>query len=94
MKYLFITIVTRSPISYLIGDRESIDFYSMAVHLHGILKWEDISLAAALIAKNIQFINPLTLLGQTLDEHSRKDCQSEFNRIRLLCKQPGNTILK
>jgi hypothetical protein len=87
------TIILRdAPVSYLIGDRESIDFYSMAVHLNGILNWGDISLATALTGKNIQFINPLTFSGKTLDEHSLNDCQTEFNKIRLLCKQPGNTI--
>ena len=88
------TILRDAPISYLIGDRESIDFYSMAVHLNGILNWGDISLAAALTGKNVQFINPLTLSGQTLEEQSLKDCQAEFNEVRALCKQPGNTIFK
>ena len=46
----------KSPVSYLFDNREAIDYFSMGIHLPGILKWGDISLAAALSGKNITFI--------------------------------------
>ena len=52
-----------APVSYLFDTREGIDFFSMAIHLPGFLKWGDVSLAAALSGKNIVFINPVSMSG-------------------------------
>jgi hypothetical protein len=56
-------IVRDAPVSYLFDNRDSVDFYNMAVHLPGFLKWGDLSLAAALSGKNVVFVHPRTMSG-------------------------------
>jgi hypothetical protein len=85
-------ILRNAPVSYLFDNRETVDFYSMAIHLPGFLNWGDISLAAALSGKNITFIHPLTMSGQTISQYKLKEYQTEFERIRRLCHQPGKTF--
>ena len=64
----------------------------MGINLPGILKWGDISLAAALGDVNITFIGPVTmsgrkLLGSELDQYTR-----EFNKIKRVTNSMGKTI--
>jgi len=87
-------ILRDAPVSYVFDNRETVDFYSMGIHLPGFLKWGDVSLAAALTGKNISFINPLTMSGGKLDESQRKDYQTEFEKLRRICKQAGKTVFK
>ena len=87
-------ILRDAPISYLYDDRKNIDFYSNAVFLPGFLNWGDVSLVAALSGKNIKFINPLTISGQTLTDGRLKEYQTEFEKLRNICKQPGNTTFQ
>jgi len=82
------------PISYLFDNRESIDFFSMGIHLPGILNWGDISLAAALSGKNITFIHPVTMSGNAIIGDHLKDVEAEFEKMRTLCHQHGKTIFK
>jgi hypothetical protein len=84
-------ILRDAPVSYLFDNRESVDFFSMAIHLPGFLKWGDVSLAAALTGKNVSFINPLTMSGQKLGETKLKEFQSEYEKLRVICRQPGKT---
>jgi hypothetical protein len=87
-------ILRDAPISYLFDNRETVDFYSMAIHLPGFLKWGDVSLVAALAGKNITFINPRTMSGQKISEARLKVYQEEFERIRKNCQQPGKTFFQ
>ena len=87
-------ILRDAPISYLFDNRESVDFFSMGIHLPGFLNWGDVSLAAALGGKNITFINPVTMSGQKIGEPGLKEFQSEYDRIRAVCKQPGKTLFQ
>ena len=80
-----------TPVSYLFDNRETVDFYSMAIQLPGILNWGDVSLAAALSGKNVHFANPLTISGQKIPAEKLKDFQVEFNQVRSKCKQSGVT---
>lgn len=80
------------PVSYLFDTREGLDFFSMAVHLPGFLAWGDVSLAAALSGKNITFINPLTMSGNTVDEEKMQVYKTEFEKIRAVCGKPGQTV--
>ncbi|HUR30480.1 MAG TPA: acetylxylan esterase, partial [Saprospiraceae bacterium] len=57
-------ILRDAPVSYLFDNCDSINFYSMAIHIPGFLKWGDVSLAAGLFNRNVRFINPLTISGQ------------------------------
>ncbi|HZK93866.1 MAG TPA: acetylxylan esterase [Prolixibacteraceae bacterium] len=85
-------ILRDTPISYLFDNRESVDFFSMGIHLPGFLNWGDVSLAAALSGKNITFINPLTMSGQKISGTRLKEFQNEYDKIRVICSQPGKTV--
>lgn len=80
-----------TPVSYLFDTRENIDFYSMAIHIPGFLKWGDISLASALSGADITFINPLTISGSEVSGKKLDEFKSEFARIRGNCREKGYT---
>lgn len=80
-----------APISFLFDDRDSVDFFSSAIFLSGFLNWGDVSLAAALSGKNIQFINPLTTSGKNISGSKLNEYKFEFERLRNICKEPGKT---
>lgn len=84
-------ILRDAPISYLFDNRENVDFYSSAVFLPGFLKWGDISLATALSGTNITFVSPLTMSGQLVDGKILDEYKDEFERVRRICKQGGQT---
>jgi hypothetical protein len=84
-----------SPVSYLFDNREDIDFYSMAIHLPGFLKWGDISLVQALSRSEVKFINPRSMSGVSLDKNQVKEYKAEFNRMKKLCNnQKGETFFQ
>ncbi len=85
-------ILRDSPISYLFDNRQSVDFFSMAIHLPGFLNWGDVSLAAALSGKKVTFINPVTMSGQPIKADKLKEFKIEFDKLRVACKQPGLTV--
>ena len=68
-------------------------FFSTGIHLPGFLNWGDVSLAAALSGRNVQFVNPVTMSGRKLSEDKLKEYQAEFDRLRTICKKPGQTLL-
>jgi hypothetical protein len=82
-----------APVSYLFDSGDSLNFFSMAIHLPGFLNWGDVSLAASLTGKNVRFIKPLTMSGEKLSEDQLKQYQAEFDRLRKICKQSGRTTL-
>jgi hypothetical protein len=84
-------ILRDAPVSYLYDNRENIDFYSNAIFLPGFLKWGDVSLMAGLYGKNIKFINPLTTSGQKISGDKLKEYQTEFEKIKNICRQSGKT---
>jgi hypothetical protein len=87
-------ILRDAPISYLFDNRESVDYFSMAINLPGFLNWGDISLVAALSGKNVTFISPVTMSGRKISENRLKEYQAEFENIKTLCKQSGKTLFK
>jgi hypothetical protein len=82
-----------APVSYLFDQGDSLNFFSMAIHLPGFLNWGDVSLAAALTGKNVQFIEPVTMSGRKLSDDELKQYQAEFDKLRKICKQTGRTTL-
>lgn len=80
------------PISYLFDNRKSVDFYSMAIHLPGILNWGDLSLAAAMSGKDIRFIHPLTMSGSSIPNENLAEYRTEYDKVRKKCGQAGKTI--
>jgi hypothetical protein len=87
-------ILRDAPISYLFDNRENVDFFSMGIHLPGFLNWGDVSLAAAFSGKDVTFINPVTMSGQKISGTRLKEFQTEFDKIREICRQPGKTHIQ
>jgi Acetyl xylan esterase (AXE1) len=87
-------IMREAPVTYLFDTRKGIEFFSMGVHIPGILKWGDISLAAALSGKNLQFINPVSMSGNPITGEKLSAAETEFEKIRTLCHQSGITVFK
>ena len=86
-------ILRDAPVSYIFDTRESVDYFSMGIHLPGFLKWGDISLAAALSGKNITFISPVTMSGKPIGEPALKEYRNEFDRAVKSCGNKGHTSL-
>lgn len=84
-------VLRNAPVSYLMDNAGSIDFFSSGIFLPGFLKWGDISLAAALGGKNVNFINPLTISGQIVNDGKLVETQNEFEKLRKICNQHGKT---
>lgn len=82
----------QSPLSYRFDERQGIDFFSMAIHVPGVLVWGDISLAAALSGKDIVFNNPVSMSGRSLTGAALQAEQDAFAQLRKRCKQPGQSI--
>jgi len=87
-------VLRNSPVSYLFDDRESINFFSMGVHVPGFLVWGDVSLVAALSGKYVSFINPVTMSGRELSENELSTFKKEFEDLRRISKRSGETIFK
>ena len=83
-----------APLSYLFDNRDSVEYFSTAIHLPGILNWGDVSLAAALTGKNITSINPVSMSGQKISEDKLKEYKAEFEQVRKACGESGKTVFK
>ena len=56
----------------------------MAIHLPGILKWGDISLAAGLSEAEITFVEPVSISGRKLTGKEVETYKKEFSTINNL----------
>lgn len=57
-------ILRDCPLSYLVDERNGIDYFNMSIHLPGIIPWGDISMLTALSGcKMVEFRNPVSLSG-------------------------------
>lgn len=72
----------QAPLSYLFDTSKDLSFLGLGVHVPGILKWGDVSLAAALSANAIYIKNPVTMSGRPLDESEISQFKAEFERVR------------
>ena len=80
-----------TPVSYLFDNREGVDYFSMAIHLPGLLQWGDVSLAAGLSGQHINFVNPVTMSGESIAPAKKKELQSEFAAIRSFLSEGGSS---
>jgi hypothetical protein len=87
-------ILRTAPVSYLFDTRKGVDFFSSAINLPGFLSWGDVSLAAALSGKSVLFINPVSISGNVIDGEKLSAVEAEFEKVRRLCNQKGNTVFK
>jgi len=83
-----------APVSYLFDNRKSVEYFSTAIHLPGLLNWGDVSLVAALSGKNITFINPVSMSGQKLGDEKLKEYKAEFDHVKKTCGEDSNTMFK
>ena len=67
-----------APVSYQFDNRKSVEYFSTAIHLPGLLNWGDVSLVAALSGKNVTFINPVSMSGQKIGDDKLKEYQSRI----------------
>ncbi|RPE14244.1 hypothetical protein EGT74_12295 [Chitinophaga lutea] len=70
------------PVSYLFDERSGADYFSMAIHLPGILPWGDISMAAGLSSANIAFIEPVSITGRKLGAAELDNYRKEFESLK------------
>ena len=82
------------PVSYLFDNRKSIEYFSTAIHLPGLLNWGDVSLVAALSGTNVTFINPVSVSGYTVDGERLKEYKAEFDHVKKTCREDNNTMFK
>ncbi len=73
-------VLRYTPVSYGFDQRAGIDFFSMAVHLPGMLPWGDVSLAAALSHTAIRFIQPVTMSGRVIDQAEKEVQLAAFRK--------------
>src|SRR5690606_39875002 len=66
-------------LSYVFDRRETIEFFSMGIHVPGVLPWGDISLAAALADIDLTIAQPLSMSGRTISGEELAAYQGEYN---------------
>ncbi|MBY5957174.1 acetylxylan esterase [Membranicola marinus] len=71
-----------APISYLFDDGVAENYYSMAIHVPGILKWGDLLLAAAMTGANVQVRNPRTISGKKYGMAESNELIKEYEYFR------------
>ena len=83
-----------APVSYVFDNRENIDFYSMGIHLPGLLVWGDVSLAVALTGIDVTFVDPLTMSGRKLSDEKIRSYKEEYARVSQMAGAKGRTEFK
>jgi len=86
-------ILRTCPLSYALDKREGIDFFNMAIHIPGILKWGDISLIAGLNKRaELIFKNPVSVTGNEIKNQQLSAFKDKFSKMKAAC-QNENKIL-
>src|SRR5690606_22736080 len=67
-----------SPYSYKFDQREGVDYYNMAIHIPGFLRWGDISLAVALADAPVTFVNARSMSGNIPSAKQLLSIKREF----------------
>ena len=66
----------QSPMSYKVADGNS--SFSMGIHIPGIIPWGDISMAVALCSSNPEFIKPMEINGNKINDEALKVFMSDI----------------
>ena len=77
------------PVSYLFDNRAQIDYFSMGIHLPGILNWGDVSLAAGLSTRDVTFIDPVSMSGVPVSTRDLNAVKAEFEQVKKIVRKPG-----
>ncbi|CAG4989494.1 hypothetical protein DYBT9275_00302 [Dyadobacter sp. CECT 9275] len=68
-----------TPVSYVFDQRETIDYYSMAIHIPGFLKWGDVSLLTALSNTKVSFSDSRSMSGRKTSEKELLQYRQEYS---------------
>jgi hypothetical protein len=79
-------IVEDSPVSYLFNQTVPPDYFSMSLHLPGIMPWGDISLAAAMTNAKITFLSPVLSDGEKMSGQQVQIWTREFDFMIAKCR--------
>lgn len=74
--------LVNTPYSYRFDERKGIDFYNMAIHIPGILKWGDVSLASALSSAVVVFKDARSMSGSRIDAKQKTRITAEFEALK------------
>jgi hypothetical protein len=86
-------ILRNCPLSYALDKREGIDFFNMAIHVPGILKWGDISLIAGLNEHaELIFKNPVSITGEKITGTQLSDYKTKFLKVKKACKSTNKIL--
>lgn len=77
-------ILDGSPLSYRFDTREGIDYFTMAVHIPGILPWGDVPMAVALSKSEVEWKHPVTMAGRSVSDGEWKQYQELVQRFKKL----------
>jgi hypothetical protein len=84
-------IMYNAPVNYVFDQQETINYFNMAVHIPGILKWGNVSLIAALSNARVKFINPVSMSGQKVSDSTLSTVKVEFNTMATKYHQTNKT---
>ena len=82
-------VLRSSPVSYLFDNREGVDFFSMGIHIPGILEWGDISLVTGIAGGEITFINAVSMSGRNIEGSELEKYETEFEAGLKKCNNRG-----
>ncbi len=86
-------ILRACPLSYALDKREGIDFFNMAIHVPGILKWGDISLVAGLNKRaELIFKNPVSITGNKINDKQLSVFKDRFLKMKIACKSENKIL--
>jgi hypothetical protein len=86
-------ILRTCPLSYALDKREGIDFFNMAIHVPGILKWGDISLIAGLNKRaELIFKNPVSITGNEINDKQLSVFKDRFLKMKIACKSENKIL--
>lgn len=81
------------PLSYALDKREGIDFFNMAIHVPGIMKWGDISLMAGLNKRaELIFKNPVSVTGEKIIDKQLVAYKIKFSKMKAACKNENKIL--
>jgi hypothetical protein len=79
-------VLKESPVSYLFNQDVAPDYFSMALYLPEIMKWGDISLAAAMTNARVNFICPVMSDGAGISPEEALVWKKEFDSVISKCR--------
>ncbi len=81
-----------APLSYQFTGNDVPEYFTMALHVPGFLKWGDLSLAAALAKCPVTYVNPVLSDGTKVCEIEYGVWLKEFNSMRRKCHVDANGV--